>query len=308
MNIYKYILWYCFFSFVLSTSIQAQTTLGNIPDQSTQYPLPYDTIDVADYINGSSCYFIDYTVIPGLGATGYPSFAGGESQDFRENMTVTLKLLYAGLEGFIGHPNDKIWLFDENGYVVENSVPYDDPFNLGEYLFFLNIRGDFEEYEADVVFYSGFYNRAFTIEDAITYKDNDIVGSALDPLILDFAPIAFDINDSEVSAVITDPTYSGNICLQVDIIHCLSNQTLGSDIVCYEIGDDCVDHLIVSQANIDAVATNVFSANSTIKSNAQLSNTNNIQFIALDTICMEAGFEVPLGAIFETIMDICNPN
>ncbi len=302
------ILWYSFLFFVLPIGLQAQTTLGDIPNQFTTYPTPYNTVDVADYITGDNCYFIDYNVIPGLGASGYPSFAGGESQDFRENMTVTLKLYYAGLENFIGHPDDEIWFFDEDGFIVENSVPYVDPFVLGERIFFLNIRGDFEEYDADLVFYSGFYNRTFTIPDAIHYKDNDIIGSALDPLVLDFAPIDFDINGTEISAVITDASYTGNVCLEVNLTHCLSNAVLDSDIICYEIGDNCVDHLVVTQVDIDAVVTDLFSANKTIISDAQLASNNDIQFIALDTICLEAGFEVPLGAVFETKMQTCNPN
>ena len=119
------------------TKGQAQLGLNNIPDQYVIYPATYDDVIVADFITGTACYEVDYQVIPIGGMIGNPLLGDNEYNDYRENMTVTMKLHYAGFQNFMGHTDDRIWMYDDIGRMVETNTIHDNQLVAGEKVFFL---------------------------------------------------------------------------------------------------------------------------------------------------------------------------
>lgn len=290
---------------LFSVSLYAQQ-LSNIPNQ---YMVDgnYETIDLDTYVEADGCYDIEVSLSSLiLGDNLYPNLLDEEFDDYRENMTATIKFQYAGFE-MTPHADDKIWVLDEEDRLVEVNTPHNDPFNLGSQLFFLNIKGNFDFYQAKVVYYSGDMDRSFTIENAFEYRSNKIIGSPLEPYVFDLAPLIFEFNnDNELSTQIVDQTYSGGICLEVNLLSCVG-VSLDTDTFCFEVGDNpCMPNLIVNQADIDGGLHDIFEASQTITSDAQLSGNRNIVFSAKECITLESGFTVDVGVTVEINNTGCN--
>jgi len=289
----------------LTVTIGAQN-LSDIPNQYLTDGV-YSLIDLDDYVDYDGCY--DLIVSPSTivgGELMYPNLPDEEYEDFRENMTATIRIQYAGFE-INSHPDDKVWVLDESDRLAEINTPYNDPFNLSQQLLFLNVKGNFEFYEAKMIYYSGDLGRSFTIENAFEYRSNKIIGSPLEPYVIDLAPLVIEINnDNEVIAQIVDPTYEGGICLEISLVSCES-ASLDLDIYCYEVGDNpCVSDLIINQSNFDGITNQVFKASKTISSSAQVSGGGNIGFSAKECISLEAGFILEVGTTFGINTIGCN--
>ena len=278
----------------LSNCVNAQI-LMDIPDQYTESNI-YDTINIEDFIMGVDCY--DVSILPNVShlkpVVGHPNILDTWYQDTRENMTVTMKINYAGFNMGI-HPSDEIWVYDSEDRLVEKNVAYDDPFHPGEHLFFLNVRGNFETYNARVVYYNGTYNYTMEFENAIEYDYNNVLGSPLDPYLLDSSPIIFSINNNTISAEIVSDNYGGSLCLDVEVADC-DGQNIGTDQICYLLGSNpCPDNLLITQEMLDQVVQNTLVARHSISSHAIVDDERDLQFSAGDCTTLMPGFEVVLG-------------
>jgi len=250
----KTVLFFLAISLFINHHICAQN-LNDMPDQHTETNL-YDSLNIDDYITDSDCY--DLNIVPTVShpdaVIGHPNILDTEYQDTRENMTVTLKINYAGFNMGV-HPDDEIWVYDEEDRLVEKNVAYDDPFNPGEHLFFLNVRGNFSTYNTRIVYYNGTYNCTIEYADALEYNYNNVVGTPLEPFIIDPAPIIFELNNTTLTAEIVSEDYAGDFCLDITATDC-DGVDIGTDQVCYEVGlPPCPDHLSVEQLLIDQYTT-----------------------------------------------------
>ena len=279
--------------------------LGPIPDQAPQGGT-YSNVLLSSYIEDDLCYSIRLEPANYINALdGDPELDTEEYSDYRENMTLTMKLTYAGFS-FGRSEADKLWVLDEQGNIVEFAQPLNDPFNLGEQLFFLNVKGNFDSYMAEVVYYNATLDKYFVIEDAFEYGSNRIFGDPLDPFIIDLAPISFAFSNEIVYVITVDPSYQGNQCLSVDLLDCNSN-LIASDQFCYLLDDTgCPESLIVFQSDIDADMQSDFKARSYIESDAQIMSGRTIKFSASNSILLKEGFEVSLGSSFEITTVGCN--
>ena len=283
---------------VLVVNFLNAQSLEDIPNQftSTTY---YDTLDLSNYITGSNCYQFNFTP-SGIGASGlpgHPNLLDIEYQDTRENMTVTMKINYAGFNlGY--HPDDAIWVYDDQDNLVEVNNSYVDPFLPGEHIFYLNVRGNFDNYLTKVVFYSGVLETTFEYEDLFEYGHNRILGTVIDPFVIDEAPLYFSYNsiDNTITAEIIDDNYSGDLCLDAVALDC-DGEEIGTDQFCYGL---CDDHLTVSQDHITTESMQLFSAGISITSDVIISAGKNITFSAADSILLLPGFEVKQGSQFST--------
>lgn len=289
--------------------IMAFTLNGqNINEIPNQYPQggSYIDLDLADFVEVTSCYSL--LVAPSNyvnGLDGYPNLSHIEFEDYRENMTVTLKIQYAGFH-FQPHAMDEIWVFDEENQLVENTFPQSDPFNPEEQLLFLNVKGNFEFYAAKLVYYSGSVNKYFTVNNAIEYASNKIIGDPLNPFLIELAPIEFQVDNDVLSVEEYQNSYQGDQCLVVNLYDCDEN-LLDSEEVCYHLGDpDCMLSRIVDQSEISGVLNGLFEAKSVITSEATIEGQRDIIFSAADSIILLPGFEVGIGASFEILMEGCN--
>lgn len=277
-------------------------TLEDIPDQFTEIA-SYEVLNLNDFITGSSCYEFDVlpSGITASGQAGHPNLLNIEYEDARENMTVTMKINYAGFN--LGqHSEDAIWVYDEQDNLVEVNHSYVDPFNPEEHIFYLNVRGNFDNYLAKVIFYSGALGTTFEYFDVFEYGHNNVLGTVLEPFVIDEAPLHFSFNafTNTISAVIVDENYNGGMCLDVLAIDCDGDE-IGSDQVCYEVGqEECEDHLVLGQFILSQEITQMFSARFSISSDAIIENNQEIDFSAGHSILLLPGFEVKIGGEFTT--------
>ena len=285
----------------------AGQTLQDIPDQLTETG-SYEVLNLNDFITGSNCYEFDVfpSSIASSGETGHPNLLDIEYEDARENMTVTMKINYAGFN--LGQDaQDAIWVYDQQDNLVEVNDSYVDPFNPDEHIFYLNVRGNFDNYLAKVVFYSGVLETTFEYLDVFEYGHNKVLGTALEPFVIDEAPLHFNFNgfNNSITAVVVDEDFNGSMCLDIVAIDC-DGEEIGSDQVCYEYGDlECEDHLILSQAQIAQEIMQLFSARFSISSDAIIENTQEIHFSANESVLLLPGFEVKLGSEFNADNNGC---
>jgi|GEM_PF-5578929 len=292
---------------LLSVNLSAQG-ISVIPNQyfaNGSYPF----LDLDNSVNYTGCYNFELSLLSVVGGVDdHPNLPEIEYDDFRENMTATIKIQYAGFD-LAAHPDDKMWVFDEEERLVEVNVPHSDPFSLDGQLLFLNIKGNFDFYQTKLVYYSGDLDKHFTIENAFEYRSNKIMGSPLEPYVIDVAPLIFELNsDNEVLTTIVDSTYSGGICLSVDLLDC-DGTLFDTDSYCYEsIGEPCLQNLVVTQAMADMHmgGDTKLKASQTITSSAQLSGTGKVKFSGKECITLEPGFSVPVGLEFRISLNGCN--
>ncbi len=271
-------------------------SLSDIPNVYIESE-PIADVEIDDYVSNLECYDIELTPSPlhPNATIGHPNLSDSEYQDTRENMTVTLKINHAGINMGI-HANDEIWVFDEEGRLVEHNVAYDDPFHPGEHLFFLNIRGNFDFYKASIIYYNAQYNCTIQYDDIIDYHHNRVLGSPLEPFVIDTAPIQFSLNGTTLSAELVDANYNGDYCVTVDIIDCEGHQ-IGSDEICYLVGTaPCPDNLVITQEMLQLEMNQAFYSRITIESNAQVAQNQDILFSAGECTTLLPGFEVSLGS------------
>ena len=271
--------------------------LVDVPDQYT-LSLFYDTLILQDYIDLDSCYDLSIGLETFINAAdGHPDLSEEEYQDYRENMTLTLKLKYAGFE-LEAHPNDKLWIFDEDDNLTEVNTPFDDPFSFTGQLYFLNVKGNFTRYMAKMIYYNGAMDRTFILENAFEYESNKVIGEPLQPFVIDFAPIVFSMNGDMINAEIISESYTGGLCLNLEVKDCDGN-VLDTDNFCYEIGEgNCPENLMILQSEIDIVNNRIFRASGTIISSAKILGHRNIAFSAQDSITLDPGFQVVIGSQF----------
>ncbi len=285
--------------FLVITSVTAQS-LEDIPDQFTETN-QYDILNLNDYITGSTCYEFDINPsnIASTGQAGHPNLSNSEYEDARENMTVTMKINYAGFN--LGqHPEDAIWVYDNQDNLAEVNDSYVDPFNPDEHIFYLNVRGNFDNYLARVIFYSGVLDTTFEYFDVFEYGHNKVLGTVLEPFVIDEAPLFFNFDDEEntISANIVNSNYAGDICLDVIAFDC-EGEEIGTDQVCYKLGQDpCSNHVTVSQELLAAELSQLFLAKFSINSAGVIEEDQVIEFSAGESVCLMPGFEVKQGAEF----------
>lgn len=271
----------------------------DIPDQYADTN-NYAQLNIHDYINSSECLQFNYDIVSYGGLTdGAPQLAQVEYNGYRENMTATIKIRYSGFN-FNTSINDKIWIEDSSGNITEFNGAFDDPFNNRGHLFFLNVKGDFNSYNAKLTYYSHHYDQYVVIEDAFEYSSNKILGSVAVPHIIDIAPIQITTNGNLVDASIIGSNYMGNTCMIVLILDCNSNY-LGADQFCFGVGtEECPLMKTVSQSELDMNNAQSFTAIQLINSTGVVENTKNILFSTQGVVELLPGFEVKLGGRFRT--------
>jgi len=218
--------------FYLHVSVIFSQGINYIPDQYASTGV-FDDLDLDDYIvNTGTCYDLTLTPVsyPGF-EDGLPVLPSNEATGFRENMTVTMKIKYAGFE-FQTHVDDQVWVLDTAGLVVELNTSYVDPFIPEGNLLFLNVNGNFENYDARLIFYSGRLEKHIVIENAFEYGSNLVLGSPLEPYVIDVAPLIFEFTDNVISTTNVDSNYIDGLCLTAQSIDC-DGQLLDDETFCF---------------------------------------------------------------------------
>jgi len=286
-------------------------SLLDIRDQYTE-TLIYPTLDLNSYVynpNGN-CYNLLAAPANFQGTTeGNPNLGSEEYVGYRENMTLTCVINYAGLD-FPVHEDDMLWVLDPDDNITEINTPTADPFTPGKMLYYLNVMGDFVAYEARVVYYSSELDGYFELPAAFTYMSNARLGTTLSPYMLTIAgPIEFTYSGDTINATIVDTSYIGGFCLDVTLMDCQGAE-LDTDAYCYEVGPSpCQEELLVSGliGPLPGGSTELFEAEMRIQADCQISTQADIIYSAKDCIEFLPGFEIELGATLETNADGCDP-
>ena len=173
----------------LVSAVWLTGALEDIPDQSVIPGESFVDINLSEYLSsGTSCDTYTITPVFEQGSDSRPTVCA-VFKDYSENMTVTLKMAYAG-QYFFKHADDYLVAYDEQGRIVACGTPSDDPLDNGDAMvFYLTIAGGNANYNIDFEFYSGASQKQYMLEDAMVYMQDANLGNLVEPIVLDVAPL-----------------------------------------------------------------------------------------------------------------------
>ena len=300
--------------FLLCSYVGTAQFIFDIPNQYIEADT-FETIALAEFVNLSNpdaCYNIHISPVDYGGISGYPALNLEEYDGYRENMTMTLKLLFSGLQ-FDMQSQDRIWILDAEDNVTETNVPFDDPFEAGEKIFYLNVKGNFDTYDAKLVYYNASLDEYFEFEEAFTYESNKSLGDPQEPFLINIGgPLEFDLDaDFNLTTTILYPDYMGQYCVTIDVIRC-DGTFVDDQEFCFIFSEEpaapCPIELGVTQAAILNVTTpTVFAARDNVFSGANIDGDKDVKFAGNNNVVLLPGFSVELGSLFEAFIEGCDP-
>ncbi len=300
--------------FLLCSYLGSAQFIYDISDQYIQADT-FENIALADFLdlpNPNGCYNLSIQPVDNGGISGFPALSLDEYDDYRENMTVTLKLLFSGLQLDM-QPQDRIWILDADENITETNVPFDDPFNAEEKIFYLNVKGNFDIYAAKLVYYNDSLDKYFELEEAFTYGSNKSLGDPQEPFVINLGgPLDFDLDeDFNLTTTIVDTSYTGQYCVTLDLIGC-NGTFLDDEEFCFIFSEEpvapCPINYTVSQADIlNATIPAVFAARDNVFSSANIDGNRDVKFTGNRNVELLPGFSVELGVVFEAFIEGCDP-
>lgn len=182
--------------------------LFGIFNQGTTLGGAFVNFDLPDYENqyNGPCLDFDYepVMLPFGGVDTMPDWSiSGFPQT---NMTLTISSQFTPRHTF-NHPNDRLAIFVDDTLRAVSAPTFhnDNP------LYFLTVGGsNIETQKMEVRFFSGILQKIFTKATDFNYVPHNIIGTADDPIIMDFSPLEPVIGfDGNVEIMIRDSTWTG---------------------------------------------------------------------------------------------------
>ncbi len=189
------------------------TTLGgsfvhfDLPDYEDQYDGPCLAFDYEPVL----VPYASVDTMPDWSISGFP----------QTNMTMTISSRFTPKHTF-SHPDDRLGIFI-GGTLRAASSP---SIHEGNPLYFLTIGGAGTENEKlEIRFYSGILQKTFTKLTDFNYIPHNIIGTADDPLVLDFSPLEPIIGlDGNVEILIRDSLWTGEQKFTFKAMDCTYSQ------------------------------------------------------------------------------------
>jgi len=240
--------------------------------------------------SGAGCTTFAFNSIPPAELETKPSCV---AQTLEGNMSTVVKINYSELSSFVS-ANDVLTFVNPTTNVVVGCATFKETNNL----FYCTVAGGTTSSRVpiDIKYYSSTMKKSFTLKGGIMYRNNDRVGGASAPYVVDISPLQISQNASGiVTAVMRDTSWTGKYCVNAFAMNCKGYND-GQTTFCFQRlkSGDCVDVIIRRESEIVNTSLKALK----ISSESIIKIGVNVEYKAGNIVELKPGFDSKLGTVF----------